>query len=123
MIGPNDLAEAGNTADLPHKSGSDLGKLIVSLVKNQASDFRLMSGKRPIFRIATVPHEVGNRPLTHEEVKRIVRDVLDERRAEQHDVEQDLSFVYSIPEWGRFLVNTFHDPAQPGTIAVSVRTL
>ncbi|NUN50298.1 MAG: PilT/PilU family type 4a pilus ATPase [Candidatus Brocadiae bacterium] len=97
-------------------------KLFIAMTKNKASDLHLKPGMRPSFRIATVLHDVGNRPLKIDEVKRMIYEILSEEQIEQYERELDLDFAYSITGYGRYRVNCFHDRGQPAMAVRRVNT-
>ena len=70
------------------------------MTKNKASDLHLKPGMRPSFRIATVLHDVGNRPLKLDEVKRMIYEILTEQQIEQFERELDLTSRTAFPATG-----------------------
>ncbi|MEK7467220.1 MAG: PilT/PilU family type 4a pilus ATPase [Planctomycetota bacterium] len=118
-----DLANLGK----PDESGQqqawkDMEKLFIAMTKNKASDLHLKPGMRPVFRIATVLHDVGNRPLKYDEVKRMIYEILSESQIDQYERELDLDFAYSIQGYGRYRVNIFHDRGNPAMAVRRVNT-
>jgi twitching motility protein PilT len=96
----------------------DLEKLMVALHRNKGSDLHLKAGQKPIFRIATVLHEVGNKVLSADDTRRLVYEILTEKQRQTFEAEYDLDFAYSIDGAGRYRVNIFHDR---GTVALAAR--
>ena len=96
----------------------DIERLMSAAAKNKASDLHLKVGQKPIFRINTQLHEVGNRPLTAEDVRKWVFEIMSEEQRERFDKEMDLDFAYSLNGVGRFRMNVFHER---GCVAVAAR--
>ncbi|MBI5366680.1 MAG: PilT/PilU family type 4a pilus ATPase [Planctomycetes bacterium] len=97
----------------------DIEKLFSAMAKNRASDLHLKVDLRPVFRIATVLHEVGERVLQPEDVKRLIYDVMSESQRKRFEEHGDLDFAYSMEGGvGRFRINVFRDR---GNMAVAVR--
>ncbi len=117
-----DLASLGRPEEQAQVQWKDMEKLFIAMTKNKASDLHLKPGMRPSFRIATVLHDVGNRPLKIDEVKRMIYEILSEEQIEQYERELDLDFAYSITGYGRYRVNCFHDRGQPAMAVRRVNT-
>ncbi len=106
-------AVSANNRDL-----KDIEKLFVAMQKNKASDLHLKAGMKPVLRVATVLHEVGNRVLEAADVERLIFDILSEEQRAKFQAERDLDLAYGIVDVGRYRINVFHDR---GTVAVAVR--
>jgi twitching motility protein PilT len=117
-----DLANLGKQDDQPKQEWKDMEKLFIAMAKNKASDLHLKPGMRPAFRIATVLHDVGNRPLKIDEVQRMIYEILTEQQIEQYERELDLDFAYSIAGYGRYRINCFHDRGMPAMAVRRVNT-
>ncbi|MBI3097063.1 MAG: PilT/PilU family type 4a pilus ATPase [Planctomycetes bacterium] len=96
----------------------DMEKLLVAMVKNKASDLHLKSGLRPILRIGTILHEVGQRPMSREDVKRLCYEIMDDRNRKHLDEIGGADFAYSIDGVGRYRVNIF---MERGQVAAAIR--
>jgi twitching motility protein PilT len=96
----------------------EIEKLMLAAARNKASDLHLKVGQKPILRVNTVIHEVGNKQLTADEVRRAIYDVMTEQQRDRFETEHDLDFAYSIPGVGRFRINVFHER---GAVAVAMR--
>jgi len=117
-----DLANLGKPEEPSQQQWKAMEKLFIAMTKNRASDLHLKPGMRPSFRIATVLHDVGNRPLQVEETKRMIYEILTEAQIEQYERELDLDFAYSIPGYGRYRINIFHDRGVPAMAVRRVNT-
>ncbi|MBV8879396.1 MAG: PilT/PilU family type 4a pilus ATPase [Planctomycetaceae bacterium] len=96
----------------------EIEKLMAAAARNKASDLHLKVGQKPILRVNTVIHEVGNKQLTADEVKRAIYDIMTDIQRDRFETEHDLDFAYSIPGIGRFRINVFHER---GAVAVAMR--
>lgn len=96
----------------------DIEKLFYAMGKNKASDLHLKGGLRPIFRISTVLHEVGNKVLTNDDVKRMAYEIISEKQKAYFEEHKGLDFAYSIEDGSRFRINIFMDR---GNVAVAAR--
>ncbi|HEV3027484.1 MAG TPA: PilT/PilU family type 4a pilus ATPase [Planctomycetota bacterium] len=96
----------------------EIEKLMVAATRNKASDLHLKVGQKPILRVNTVIHEVGNRALQGDDVRKLIYDIMTELQRDRFETEHDLDFAYSIPNVGRFRINVFHER---GSVAVAMR--
>jgi len=96
----------------------DIEKLLIALSKNKGSDLHLKANLKPIFRIATVPHEAGPRVLGDSDVQRLIYEILSDKQKEKYEQDGDIDFAYNIEDWGRYRINVFRDR---GSVAVAVR--
>ncbi len=96
----------------------DVEKLMVLAARNKASDIHLKVGQKPILRINTVIHEVGNKQLTAEEVRKLMYEIMTEAQRDRFEIEHDLDFAYSLQGVGRFRINVFHERS---AVAVAMR--
>jgi twitching motility protein PilT len=96
----------------------DIEKLFYAMGKNRSSDLHLKGGLRPIMRISTVLHEVGNRVLTNDDVKRMSYEIISEKQKAYFEEYRGLDFAYSLEDGSRFRINVFMDR---GNVAVAAR--
>ncbi len=101
----------------PRAQYKEMEKLMVACARNKASDLHLKVGQRPILRVNTLIHEIGNRVLMQEDVKRLIYSIMTDMQRDRFETEHDLDFAYSIPGVGRFRINAFYER---GTIAVAM---
>ncbi|MBI4711905.1 MAG: PilT/PilU family type 4a pilus ATPase [Planctomycetes bacterium] len=102
----------------PKKEAKEIDKLFIALAKNKGSDMHLKTGLKPVFRIATVLHEVGNYPLSAADIKRFIYQIMSDTQTKRFEAENNLDFAYEIEGVGRFRINVFQER---GTVAVAVR--
>ena len=96
----------------------DIEKLFAAMSKNRASDLHLKAGLRPIFRISTALHEVGNKILTSDDIRRMIYEIMSDKQQDRYETLMDCDFAYSLEGAGRFRINVFHDR---GCCAIAVR--
>jgi len=102
----------------PEISYKEIERLMVACARNKASDLHLKVGQKPILRVNTLIHEIGNRGLAQEEVKRLIYEIMSDLQRDRFETEHDLDFAYSIPGVGRYRINVFYER---GAIAVAMR--
>lgn len=86
-----------------------------------ASDLHLTHGEPPVFRISgdlTMP--VACEPYTHEEIERLLVEVMPPRYAEVLRERHAVDFAVSSAELGRFRFAAFH---QRGALSIAIRLL
>jgi twitching motility protein PilT len=96
----------------------EVERLMVACAKNRASDLHLKVGQKAILRVHTVLHEIGNRVLSNEDVRRMMYEIMSEQQRDRFESEKDVDFAYSIPGIGRYRINVFYDR---GNLAVAMR--
>jgi twitching motility protein PilT len=96
----------------------DMEKLMLAALRSKASDIHIKAGQKPLLRVNTVLHEVGQRALTAEDTERMVDEIMSDEQRVRFEDAHDLDFAYSLPGVGRFRINVFHDR---GSVAAAVR--
>ncbi len=96
----------------------DIEKLMLAALKNKASDIHIKSGQKPLLRVNTQIHDLGQKILTPEDSKRMIYDIMSEEQRARFETEHDLDFAYSLEGVGRFRINVFLDR---GTVALAAR--
>jgi twitching motility protein PilT len=96
----------------------DMEKLFAAAFKNKASDIHLKAGLKPVLRVNTQIHEIGQRVLTADDTFRMVNEILSPDQRQAFKQNRDLDFAYSVEGVGRFRVNIFYDR---GTVAMAAR--
>jgi twitching motility protein PilT len=116
--------DAPSSAQLPaaeaktEPSYKDIERLMVACARNKASDLHLKVGQKPILRVNTMIHELGNRVLSQDDVKRMTYEIMSDLQRDRFETEHDLDFAYSIPGVGRYRINVFYER---GAMAVAMR--
>ena len=59
-----------------------------------ASDLHLSTGNPPIFRLHGEMERLNFKPLTHDELKAILFEILDDKQKAQFEEKKDLDFAY-----------------------------
>ena len=70
-----------------------------------ASDLHLSTGNAPIFRLHGEMERLNFKPLSHDELKMILFEILDDRQKAHFEEKKDLDFAYSVPGLARFRGN------------------
>src|SRR5262245_29734666 len=91
------------------ENAKEVEKLMVAAARNKASDLHLKVGQKPILRVNTVIHEIGNKVLVGSDVRNLMYEIMTEQQRDRFETEHDLDFAYSIPNVGRFRINVFHE--------------
>lgn len=115
--------KAGQQMELkPPEQLKDIEKIMVAAARHKASDLHLKAGQKPILRINTELHEVGNRALSIEEIRRMIYEILSPKQAAALEEDLGIDFAYSIPGVGRFRINVYHDRGRLALAARRVNT-
>jgi twitching motility protein PilT len=104
--------------DAPKEGLKDIEKLFSALAKNKGSDLHLKVGTKTIFRVATVLHEVGNKALNEDDVKRLIYEIMSPVQQKLFEHNFNIDFSYGLEGVGRFRVNVFYER---GAVAVAAR--
>ena len=79
---------------------------LFKLMKQQgASDLHLSSGAPPIFRLHGEMERLNYPPLSHEQTKALIFEILDAEKRAHFEANHDLDFAYALEEVGRFRGN------------------
>jgi twitching motility protein PilT len=101
-------------------SSTSLDELLEKLVSTGGSDLHLKVGSPPAYRIDGVLHPAELTPLSAEDTRRLLMDLLPDQLAEGVDDLNDIDFAYGRAGVGRFRVNAYR---QRGSINVVVRAV
>ncbi len=79
---------------------------LFKLMKQQgASDLHISSGAPPILRLHGEMQQLNYPPLTNDQAKALLFEMLDSEQRKQFEETRDLDFAYSLPEVARFRGN------------------
>src|SRR6185369_13485306 len=79
---------------------------LFNMMKEQgASDLHLSTGNPPIFRQHGEMVRLNFKSLTHDELKAILFEILNEKQKAQFEETSDLDFAYEVPGLARFRGN------------------
>lgn len=79
---------------------------LFKLMKQQgASDLHLSSGAPPILRLHGEMERLNYPPLSHEQTKALIYEILDAEKRAHFEANHDLDFAYALAEVGRFRGN------------------
>ena len=110
--------ETGTAASGGGTAWKGIEQLFAAMAKNRASDLHLKAGQKPIFRVSTLLHEVGNRVLTSEDTRRLVFEILSPEQQQKLQEQRDVDFAYSLEGVGRFRIAVYFDR---GSVALAAR--
>ncbi|MBI9016658.1 MAG: type IV pilus twitching motility protein PilT [Phycisphaerae bacterium] len=99
---------------------SELQKILITAIENNASDVHIMVNSRPLLRIHTALVEADFPIITPDSALALVREMLTEDRFNEFLEKRDLDFSAEVPDKGRFRVNAHF---QRGTAAIAFRTI
>jgi twitching motility protein PilT len=106
----------------PPEQLKDIEKIMVAAAKHKASDLHIKAGQKPILRINTELHDVGNRALAADEIQKMIHEILTPKQTAALEEELGIDFAYSIQGVGRFRVNVYHDRGRLALAARRVNT-
>lgn len=102
----------------PAENLGDLGKLLLASRKNRASDIHIKVGQKPLLRINTVLHEVGNRSLSEDDVNRILSESMTDVQEARLKEDRDVDFALGVAGVGRFRFNVYYER---GMLSAAIR--
>ena len=100
----------------------DISELLIFAVKEGASDLHLSAGEPPIVRIHGDMRKLEVPPLSKEEVRRLVYDILNDQQRKTFEETLDMDFSFSLGEYGRFRVNLFYQNRGIGGVFRTIPT-
>jgi len=86
----------------------DISELLIFAVKQGASDVHISSGEPVMVRIHGELRKLEMNALPHDEVHRMVYDVLNDQQRKMFEENKELDFSLALGEYGRFRVNCFY---------------
>ena len=85
----------------------DVSELLIFAFKEGASDLHMSAGEAPIVRINGDIRKLEVPPLSKEEVRTMLYDILNDHQRKTFEETLDMDFSFSLGEYGRFRVNLF----------------
>ncbi|MCX7946716.1 MAG: type IV pilus twitching motility protein PilT [Hydrogenophilus sp.] len=85
----------------------DVLELLTFAVRSKASDLHLSAGMPPLLRIYGDIRKVNLPALTHEDVKKLVYDVMNDAQRRHFEAELEADFSFEVQGVARFRVNAF----------------
>jgi twitching motility protein PilT len=85
----------------------DVSELLIFAFKEGASDLHMSAGEAPIVRINGDIRKLEIPPLSKEEVRTMLYDILNDHQRKTFEETLDMDFSLSLGEYGRFRVNLF----------------
>jgi len=88
---------------------AQVDKFLNFLVKNRGSDLHLVTGSPPIVRIDGQLQKMKLPPLSADQVKSLIYEIIPERNRREYEAVHDTDYAYEIPNVGRFRTNVYLD--------------
>ncbi len=86
---------------------AEIDKFFNYMVENNISDLHISSGSRPLFRQFGELKPASDQILTHDVVKKLLYEILNEEQTQVFDERNDLDFAHELTGLARFRVNYF----------------
>ena len=86
-----------------------IDKFLNFLVKNSGSDLHLRTGSPPIVRIDGALQKMKLPPLTDEQVRGLMYEIIPDKNRKEWEAVNDSDFAYQMPGVARFRTNVYRD--------------
>lgn len=94
-----------------------INDILRTAMELQASDLHLTVELPPVMRINGKLWSVGDQVLSRDEVRRLIRELAGDDRFTTFLKDKELDFSYSVPGFGRFRINVYHQRGSTGVAA------
>lgn len=94
----------------------DIERVLMAMVKKGASDLHITVGSEPKIRVNGELVSLSNQKLSRSQVKIALYKLLDQKKLEVFEENDELDFAYEIKGVGRFRVNYFFQKGNPGGV-------
>jgi twitching motility protein PilT len=94
----------------------DISELLAFSVKHGASDLHLSAGMPPLIRVDGDVRRVNVPALEHNEVHRLVYDIMNDKQRKDFEEFLECDFSFEIPGLARFRVNAFNQNRGAGAV-------
>ena len=98
----------------------EMNKLLEKMVLDRGSDIYIASGAPPRMNVEGKLHDLAPEPLSPEEAKQVIRQILNDEQWGIFLRNRELNFAYSLSKMARFRVNVY---LQRGTVASVIRQI
>ncbi len=98
----------------------DMKTLLHLVLDRDASDLHLTVGRPPILRVTGRLESVGDRKLTHADMRVLLNSILSGRQRSLYELEREIDFALALDNGRRFRVNAYF---QRGKMAASLRAI
>lgn len=98
----------------------EMNKLLEKMVLDRGSDIYIASGAPPRMNVEGKLHDLAQEPLSPEEARQIIRQILTDEQWGTFLKYRELNFAYSLLKMARFRVNVY---LQRGTVASVIRQI
>ncbi|MCK6472645.1 MAG: PilT/PilU family type 4a pilus ATPase, partial [Planctomycetes bacterium] len=110
--------ESNANAPAPEPAPREIDKLFGAAAKNGASDLHLKAGSPPMFRIQGRIVRAKSTPLTSEQIRKLVADIMGPAQDKELLERGAADFAVGVKGVGRFRVNIFQ---QRGSLSLAAR--
>ncbi|MCD6416382.1 MAG: type IV pilus twitching motility protein PilT [Planctomycetes bacterium] len=95
---------------------AQVDKFLHFLVKRGGSDLHIRTNQPPVIRLDGRLQKMKLPPLTAEQVKSLMYEIMTERDRREYEAMRDTDFTYEIPGVARFRTNAFTDMEGPAIV-------
>ena len=101
-----------------------IDQLLAFIVRQEASDLHLSSGRPPAMRVHGDIMPMTDQPFTAEQVHVLVTEIMSEEQRAIYEADHEIDLAYqSAPEIGRFRVNAFTTSTGPAAVLRTIPTV
>ncbi|MNZ28804.1 Twitching mobility protein [compost metagenome] len=104
--------------DLPQDNASDVFAYLNLLHQHGGSDMFFSVGAAPLIKVEGHNQQVGERPLTSGEVKKLAYQLMTEKQIGDFERDLEMNLAISVPDSGRYRINIYY---QRGEVAMVAR--
>ena len=97
-----------------------IDKFLHFTVDNRGSDLHLKTGTPPLVRIDGELQKLKHDPMSGEQVKNLIYEIMPERNQREYEAVNDTDFTYQLEDLARWRTNAYHDLNGP---AVAMRLI
>lgn len=101
----------------------EITELLAFTMQSKGSDLHLSSGNPPLLRISGDLKPLKCEPLTADQVKAMLYNIMTEEQRAEYEQERDLDFAISYGEAARFRVNAFNINRGPAAVFRTIPTV
>ena len=101
----------------------EITELLAFTMQSKGSDLHLSSGNPPLLRISGDLKPLKCEPLTGDQVKAMLYNIMTEEQRAEYEQERDLDFAIAYGEAARFRVNAFNINRGPAAVFRTIPTV
>ena len=101
-----------------------IDQLLAFIVRQEASDLHLSSGRPPAMRVHGDIMPMTDQPFTAEQVHVLVTEIMSDEQRATYEADREIDLAYQAPpEIGRFRVNAFTTSTGPAAVLRTIPTV